>query len=253
MMKWPGKFFFKKAPVGYSIQGRKSSQQDDYYLSPATKNGYFIFVADGVGGHAHGDFASRTCREILSNSFESNKAFISDVEDYLRKNAMTVAESVWLKGSTEPEYKHCGTTLSGFLVRNSQYFWINIGDSRVYIMNLKNELRQLTKDHSIVQDLLDRGMISIEEALIHPQKNKMSSAIGQALNMIRIDVAGPYPIKRGDILLTCTDGIHSALSDNEISTIMSANKKNPNLAKLLVETAFKAGGRDNITACVYRH
>ena len=152
------------------------------------------------GGHGHGDFASNLCVEVFREKFEQN-AVIEDVEEFLRITAMTVATRVLEKGRHDLNYRRSGTTLTGFLVKEDHFTVINIGDSRVYELLDSGEWLQLTRDHSIVQDLVDEGEITEEQMGKHPQRNIMTSAIGQELAALQIQVEGPYPIDSGELLM----------------------------------------------------
>lgn len=236
---------------GHSIIGRKTNQEDSFFISERKENKQLIFVADGVGGHGHGEFASQTAVEIFQNSFIQNENF-GDIPDFLRKTTLVVAAMVLQKGLEDPTYKNCGTTISGFFIDENKFYTFNVGDSRVY-MYTKDKLLRKTKDHSKVQDLLDKGEITEDEAFTHPERNMMTSAIGQNLSMIKNDVNGPFEIEHGDILLAFSDGIHDALKDKAIEILIAKHKKNNELDKVLVDAAYNAGGKDNITACYYRH
>ncbi|GAB4423604.1 MAG: Stp1/IreP family PP2C-type Ser/Thr phosphatase [Bacteroidia bacterium] len=242
-----------KRADAYSIQGRKPSQEDAYYISAVTFNGQLFFVADGVGGHAHGEFASNLTVALFRASFESDSTMIADVEAYLREQTMQVAARVYEKGKSDPEYAGCGTTLSGFMVFGSQFQTVNVGDSRVYHYGTDKQLRQLTRDQTVVQDLVDQGKLTPEEARIHPRRNVMNSAIGQPLDQIRIDVGQPQPLQRGEWLLAFSDGVHDALSFDQIAFLIEKHQHQPEFCKALVEAAYEAGGLDNITAVAYRH
>jgi len=244
--------FKKREPVQvYSITGRKVVNEDSYCLTPVIENRQLLFVADGVGGHGHGDFASQKCVEIFKHSFE-NLPENTIIPDYLRKTAIHVAQAVLQKGIDEPEFKNCGTTLSGFFRDNNEYYIINIGDSRVYHYST-NLLRRLTRDQSKIQDLIDAGIITEEESRTHPERTIMTSAIGQPLEMMKIDIDGPFPIEKGEMLLAFSDGVHDALHDSEIKQVIESNITSDEMAKKLVESAFETGIKDNITAILYKH
>lgn len=239
-----------KITGSWSIQGRKPSQEDAFFISEERYGKRLVFVADGVGGHGHGDFASQTTVEIFQNTFIQNESFFN-IPDFLRKTTLVAAAMVFQKGITEPEFKNCGTTISGFLADKDKFHTVNVGDSRVYLYS-RDTLKQMTKDHSKIQEMIDRGEITDKEAAIHPERHIMTSAIGQSLSLLKIDVEGPYPIEHGDIIFAFSDGVHDALSDNEMITLIRKHKNNNELAKILVEAAYNAGGKDNITACYFR-
>jgi len=241
----------------HSIAGRKTfpdgspRQEDAYYISPLTERGQLILVADGVGGHSGGDWASNYVIQHFKESFMSEYTDLEKPDEYLRHSALIVASNVYETGSTTPAYKNCGTTLTGFYLKDSEAYTINIGDSRVYQYNALGELILLTKDHSHIQRLLDEGVISEKEVATHPLRNKMFSAIGMPPDKIQIDIRGPLDIGRNSLLLACSDGIHDALADESIRMIMMANENPESLPKILVDTAYNAGITDNITACVW--
>lgn len=237
---------------GYSIQGRKPSQEDSWYISPQTFNGRLVLVADGVGGHSHGDYASQHCISVFRESYEADPMIV-DVGKYLLNTARQVSQEVFQKGESEIEYSGSGTTLTGFHLSGDMYHLINIGDSRVYLFDRKERLQRLTRDHSIVQQLLDTGKLTEEQALAHPQRNIILSAIGQDPLDIKIDIYGPYRLFPGEILLAFSDGVHDALNDEEICEVILNHRQNPELCSLMVNAAYDAGGKDNITACCYRY
>lgn len=237
---------------GYSIKGRKSRQEDAFYVSQPTSQGQLVLVADGIGGHRHGEFASQCCISLFAHAFEAGES-IEAIPLFLKETAQEVAERIYLHGEQNPDYKDCGTTLTGFLVRDDHYFWINIGDSRVYAYDHREIVQQLTKDHSLVQLQLDAGLLLPEDVRYHPQRHQMYSALGLPPDQVKMGVAGPLPLHDRDMLLAFSDGVHDALTDEEISNFLRSYKDDPHFCRKLVETAFDAGGTDNITACCYRH
>jgi protein phosphatase len=236
----------------HSIQGRKPSQEDACYLSPVTMNGQVLLVADGVGGHAHGEFASNLCVQLFRDSFESSDTLVSDPEAYLRQLIMQVAVQVHAKSSNDPEYRGTGSTISGFYLWGRQYVCFNVGDSRVYHFSKEQQLHQLTKDQTVVQDLIDRGEITPEEARHHPHRNMMNSAIGQELDEIRIEITPVQELQEGACLLACSDGVNDALTDAAMQAVLSKYATAPGVCQQLVQAAYDAGGLDNITAVLLR-
>ncbi len=233
-----------------SIQGRKPSQEDSFYVSPEKDGRMLCFVADGVGGHGHGDFASTKTVEVFRNAFE-NMPPNTIAADFLRNTALDAAKEVLAKSTSDPLYKNCGTTLSGFFVTGNAYYTVNIGDSRVYLWN-RECLSRETHDHSIVQQLLDAGEITEAEAFTHPKRNMMTSAIGQDLSLIKIDVEGPRPLEHGDILMAFSDGVHDALTDELIYRLVKRYEVDDGLADALTESAYNARRKEKITAVVFR-
>ncbi len=234
-----------------SIQGRKPSQEDSFLITEVRHGMRLVFVADGVGGHGHGDFASKTVVDYFREKFNAIDVD-TNPEAFLYDTVMQAAQKVLDKSIEDPMYTNCGTTISGFLVVGNDYYTINIGDSRVYLWS-EDCLSRETHDHSIVQNLLDRGEITEDEAFHHPQRNMMTSAIGQQLSMMKVDISQKRTFKHRDILFAFSDGVHDALTDNQIYTLISSYKDTPDLADRLVKSAYNAGGKDNITAVVYRY
>ncbi len=233
-----------------SIIGRKTNQEDCFYISESKNNQRLVFVADGVGGHSHGEFASNKTVEIFNEAFShiSEKEIIPD---FLRNTVYQAARAVLEQGNQDNEYKNCGTTISGFFITGNAYYTINIGDSRVYLWNCQTLCRE-THDHSIVQQLIDSGQITEAEAFTHPKRNIMTSAIGQDLAMMKIDIQGPRNLEHGDILMAFSDGVHDALTDEQIFQIVKHYQNTQGLADALTTAAYNAGGKDNITAVIYR-
>ncbi|MBR4266952.1 MAG: serine/threonine-protein phosphatase [Bacteroidales bacterium] len=240
-----------KAIETSSIQGRKPAQEDSFYVSEIKYGRRLVFVADGVGGHGHGDFASQKTVEIFDYEF-NRMAEDESVTDFLRKTTLKAANQVLNKCKEDESYKNCGTTISGFMISGNAYYTINVGDSRVYLWN-DGVLSRETHDHSIVQQLLDSGQINEEEAFTHPKRNMMTSAIGQDLQMMKVDISDPKPLVAGDVLMAFSDGVHDALTDNQIFQIVKKMKSSNGLAEELTSQAYNAGGKDNITAVIFRY
>ncbi|MDJ1467624.1 protein phosphatase 2C domain-containing protein [Cytophagaceae bacterium DM2B3-1] len=230
---------------GYTIAGKKPVNEDSYLIE-VKKDACLLLVADGVGGHGHGDWASQICVQHFQEAFNRIEN-LNDPKTFLHEHALKVAQKVLQKHTEDPAYKNCGTTLTGFLIQEKHYYVINIGDSRTYAWHPSKGLRRLTKDHSIVQQMIDAGTLTESEAANHPYRTTMTSAIGQAMDTIKIDITGPYTLTESEMLLSFSDGVHDFLTDTQISQIISSNAKP--LAQTLVEQALAAGSTDNITAC----
>ena len=245
--------FFRSLPPtdSFSIQGRKTKQEDSFFISEEKNKQRLIFVADGVGGHGNGEFASKTCVDTYEELFAQNE-IITNIPEFLKNTAYLVAAKILNKSAIDSSFKNCGTTISGFFISENIFYTINIGDSRCYRF-ANNELQKITKDHSYIQQFIDNKEITEEEAFTHPKRNMMTSALGQPLEVMIVDVSEPTPLHKGEMLLAFSDGVHDALKDQEIELLIKQNRKAKNLAQIIVETAFAAGGKDNITACIFRY
>jgi protein phosphatase len=243
--------FTKNSVKVFTSKGRKPKQEDAFYISKYKNATLLVFVADGVGGHGNGDFVSNFIVKTFKSEFESCKDF-SNIPEFLKKTTYLAAASVLNEIAANPAYKNSGSTISGFFISNSAYYTVNVGDSRVYQFS-KSKLTRITKDQSIVQQLMDAGQLTEAEAQTHPKRKIMTSAIGQGLDVIKIDINGPFVLKSGDLLFALTDGVYETFTDEQIGTLIKENINNKNLAHFLVNSAFNNGSTDNITACVYKH
>ncbi|WP_425448969.1 Stp1/IreP family PP2C-type Ser/Thr phosphatase [Dethiothermospora halolimnae] len=225
----------------------RNINQDSFFYSKIKELPLFV-VADGMGGHKAGEVASKiaieTIEEILYNNEEklkNNELQIPKFIDYALKEAN---RRVFLKSQDE-NYRGMGTTVTLAFVFGSEVFIGHIGDSRAYLLRDK-ELIQLTRDHSLVAELVRNGRISEEEAMNHPQKNIITRALGTDEN-IKIDITS-HGINQKDIILLCTDGLTNMVSNDRIKEIILSSKDVNSSCDLLINTANDLGGIDNITA-----
>lgn len=230
----------------YSLQGLRPYQEDSY-LVKALQDSCLVVVADGLGGHGHGDYASQLCTQVFQGRYE-HLGTIADPVSFLQGTAEVVNEMILRKGEEDPDYKYCGTTITGFLVKEGQFYLINAGDSRVYGYDGKQTLTRLTKDHSLVQELLDLGQITEEEAFNHPRRNMVTASLGIPKEYFKLEVSGPHPLEPKTVLLAFSDGVHDALTDEDLLAVLQ--ERTSGLAQAIAEAALNAGGSDNITACL---
>jgi protein phosphatase len=203
-------------------------------------------VADGLGGHAAGEVASRLTIETIQ---ERHTQFPpapggSSFEEWLKDSTRAANEVVLRHQQEHAEDRKMGSTLVMALVIGDQAYIVNVGDSRAYRLN-NEKIEQISVDHSLVERLIQIGQITREEARTHKQKNVIYSTIGEKRKM----EIGSYHISLspGDRLLLCSDGLSSMVSDEELLKI-SRDEPNPARAvQMMVEMAKQAGGQDNIT------
>jgi PPM family protein phosphatase len=204
-------------------------------------------VADGMGGHSRGDVASRTALEIVDAAIAVDRPTVaSDLVEAV--HAANVAVHALGEDAVS------GTTLTGIAVSVSaegarHWTIVNVGDSRVYSWSGR-ALTQLTIDHSVVQELLDAGLIAPHEADGHPERNTITRAIG-AFETVEVDV-WLLPYVDGQVFLICSDGLTKELPLEQLEHIFAAHSgaDGSTLADALVEAALAAGGRDNVSAIV---
>lgn len=231
------------------IGKRRETNQDVFYTHKFSDQAGFAIVCDGMGGQSGGHIASdMTCSIVSAKLVEGAVNTVSPEQiRELMVNAVSEANiEVYKKSNIEPGCKGMGTTCVLTVVSNQSAYIAHIGDSRVYMLGSKR-LHQLTRDHSLVQELLDQGKISEDEVKNHPNKNMITRAVGVNLT-VDIDYL-EVPLEQGAKLLLCSDGLTNMVADTQIETVLARYPAAAGCAKL-IELANKAGGTDNITVAV---
>lgn len=197
-------------------------------------------VADGMGGHKGGETASTSARdgliELLKEEEPSVEAFRKAIEE--------VNVRVFVQQALDEKLSGMGTTLSAIWISGKYVYIGHVGDSRVYLMR-SGRIRQMTQDHSLVEELVRAGMLTEEEAENHPMRNVITRAIGTE-DKIDADM-GVEERKAGDLWLICSDGLHGLVSDEKMEQLLSSLPL-AKAADALVQAALDAGGHDNVSA-----
>ena len=201
-------------------------------------------VADGMGGHAAGEVASRILVDTAKELLDRPEVFYSEL--VLKKAVLRANDAILSQASEVPEYAGMGTTATLFHREGEQGIWAHVGDSRIYLLR-GQELCQITRDHSLVEDLVENGSITREEARNHPRKNILTRAVGAEENLL-VDT-GSLRLQNGDRLLLCSDGLTTVLPDEEIQKLLLDDTPGDK-ADRLVKQALAAESHDNITAIV---
>lgn len=227
----------------------REMNQDYFFTSeePVGNLPNLFIVADGMGGHNAGEFASRyTVETIVKTVSESEK---KDAVSILEE-AISSANSYLLEHARENEgMAGMGTTIVAATVKGSELSVANVGDSRLYIAG--KEMRQITKDHSLVQEMVRMGELDAEKAKSHPDKNIITRAIGAQEN-VKVDFF-EVALKPGEKVMMCTDGLTNMLEDTELFAIISEPGKNlAEKVEKMVNMANQNGGKDNITVVVFQ-
>jgi len=221
--------------------------QDSYYISTDENCPLFI-IADGMGGHKAGEVASKLAVEIISSSFENQIKNIemddNSIINAIKNSIWRANDEIYRKSIENEEYSGMGTTVTMAYETNGNIFIGHVGDSRAYLLR-DNTLYQITKDHSLVEELVKNGTITREEARFHPQKNIITRAVGTNKE-VEIDLIVKERTK-GDILLLCTDGLTNMLNDEEIKELLIINDDMQKACELLVQLSNEKGGLDNIS------
>ncbi len=224
------------------IGRRRKLNQDTVYSCEhplGNLNNLFI-VADGMGGHKAGDYASAYTVKAIEREVEvcEDKSPIK-----ILREAITVANmEIYEKASTEPDFAGMGTTVVAATVSDDILYVANVGDSRLYLID--KGITQVTKDHSLVAELVRKGSLDESQAKLHPDKNIITRAIGAA-STVEIDFF-EVELSPGDIILMCTDGLTNMVDDDEILRIVRCGVDVPEMAENLIKMANHNGGKDNI-------
>lgn len=228
------------------IGQRRSVNQDYIYYTDKPLGSFpnLYIVADGMGGHKAGDKASSFAVERF---VELSETCMESHPFYLMKNLITKVnqELVSLAGERE-EYEGMGTTFVAATILHDQLYVMNLGDSRLYLMS--HGLSQITKDHSLVEELVRSGQLTKEEARIHPQKNLITKALGAEIQ-IEPDFF-QVELKEGDKILLCSDGLSNMVPDEEIEKMLGLRAVPEDIVKRLIDRANEQGGLDNIAVVI---
>ena len=227
--------------------GRKREVNQDYVFvsdQPVGNIPNLLIVADGMGGHNAGDYASKFVVEVLKKELAKSR---EDGQRAMMKKAIASANHQLIAESkTDARLEGMGTTLVAATVIEHTLYFANVGDSRLYLLN--DEIRQLSKDHSLVQEMVRLGGLNAEEAKHHPDKNIITRAIGVKED-VEIDFF-EHRLKKGDIILMCTDGLSIMVEDEEIFQIVRSSRDVVEAVEQLIERANSNGGKDNIGVIV---
>jgi len=229
--------------------GNKKENNEDSFLALVNDEIVNIFaVADGMGGHDFGEEAS----EIAISYIRDNSTIdseITDVKEYISNIFNEINKRIYQTGIKKNTSIGMGTTLT-LLINIKDILYIgHVGDSRLYIIN--NEITQITKDHSYVEELIDKGMITKKEAKNHPKKHIITRALG-TLEEVESDII-EHQLKSNDVILLCSDGLTNMIDDEEIKKIVLSSKTIDEANDNLIKLAKDRGGYDNITIVIIKN
>ncbi|MGQ9463139.1 MAG: Stp1/IreP family PP2C-type Ser/Thr phosphatase [Candidatus Fervidibacter sp.] len=238
--------------------GRRREHNEDSYLTVQFERCHLdkvetlsiLAVADGMGGHAAGEVASRLCLQVfVSNLLSSVNEWLNFGEPnwseamktaFVEANRQVFAEAQAMRNNM-------GTTLTAVVLCGNKAVFANVGDSRGYLLQ-SGKLKQITKDHSLVQQLVDTGILTPEQARWHPKRNIITQAIGIDPS-VQVDIF-EVTLLPGDLVLLCSDGLVDMVEDSEIERVLMSEPTVNTAAQTLVRLANEAGGEDNITVIV---
>ena len=223
--------------------GRKREINQDYVFATDETIGNLpnlLVVADGMGGHRAGDFASRFTVEVLAEEVQNSKE--THPEQILGNAIQTANERLMEEAAKDSRLEGMGTTLVAATILDHVLYFANVGDSRLYLIN--KEIRQLSKDHSMVEEMVRLGGLTEEEAKHHPDKNIITRAMG-VKDKVEPDFF-EYRLKGGDTILMCSDGLTNMVDDDEIFQIVKSARDIVEAVETLIQRANENGGSDNI-------
>lgn len=229
---------------GRSDVGKVRSNNEDAFLT-TDKDGIFL-VADGMGGHKAGEVASSITRDVISSKLTQQDAG-NNVEALIREAFLAANEKVRATASANTDQQGMGCTCVLLMLREQNFFVAHVGDSRIYLFR-KGQLKQVTRDHSYVEELFIRGLINEEEKKGHPYRNQITRYIGCSTKL-EVDITSG-PVWNGDVFLLCSDGLTEEVKDDKLEEIFSKNLDPDATANLLVEEALKNGGKDNVSVVI---
>src|SRR5947209_3047066 len=221
--------------------GRQRRENEDSAIARAP----MFVVADGMGGARAGEVAS----EIAIESFQDGLPESGSPEQELAERVREANRAIYDRASQEPELQGMGTTLTAAYVDDAHLSIAHVGDSRAYLFR-DGELRRLTQDHSLVDELVRRGKLTEQQAAEHPQRSIITRALGPEPD-VEVDT-WTYSLKAGDVLLLCSDGLTSMIAEERIAQILTSTRELEQAAEELIGEANEAGGRDNITVVLFR-
>ena len=225
----------------------RAGNEDSFFAEANETRGLFI-VADGMGGHAAGEVASEMAVQIISREL----ANITDVSgDDVRKRVAEAVKkanaTIYERTITEVDKQGMGTTASVLILTGSKYLIGQVGDSRVYLLR-DGKLRQLTKDHSYVQEQVDAGFLTPEQARYHPYSNVITRCVGASDSVEPDTYLGE--VRTGDVYLVASDGLTGMVDDRRLQQLLFSRETPGRVVDALISEANGRGGLDNITAIV---
>lgn len=214
----------------------RAVNEDNYLLGDV-----LFAVADGLGGHEAGEIASKMAVNMLEEYSPSDNG---DPADELREAFNRINAAIYRRSTSDPSCKGMGTTLTALLIRDDVAYIGHVGDSRAYLVR-NNVLYQLTEDHSVVSELVKVGMLTKNEAKVHPQRNLLTRAMG-TLPAVDMEVINAK-VEPGDRYILCTDGLSGAIDDSKILDVVMSKQAPTGVVDQLIALANQNGGHDNVT------
>jgi protein phosphatase len=228
-------------------QARKGKVNEDNLFFGTT----VFAVADGMGGHQAGEVASEEALKPVENLDGRTYPDEADATEALRSAIEAANRSVVEQAQSDPALSGMGTTLTATMVRDGSLHLAHVGDSRAYLLRGRDEITQLTTDHTLVEQLVQEGRLSRDEISTHPQRSVVTRAIGVDRE-VEVDTLPPLVLQPGDQVLLCSDGLSGPVADSEIAEILVSTDDGDEAVRRLLAAANARGGPDNITVVLLR-
>lgn len=234
--------------------GRRRSGNEDRFAvwsAPEGSNAsidHLLVVCDGMGGSNAGEVASAMVAEIVVRELTSGP--LEDVPTAIARAIELANAEVWAQSRSNPDHSGMGTTCTLLALRNGVALVGHVGDSRAYLVR-DHKAHLVTRDHSLVSELVERGQLTAEQARTDPRRNVVTRSVGVAPDVDVDVISAGDALRQGDLIVLCSDGLHGVVSDTEIAAIAGAGRPDQACAGL-VALANERGGPDNITVAIAR-
>ena len=227
----------------------RKGNEDNLYADANEYRGLFI-VADGMGGHAAGEVASQMAVDLIARELaEVNNLASPEAGTRLSDTLRLANRQVFQRTMREVEKTGMGSTASALLLSDTRYLIGHVGDSRIYLVR-EGRMEQLTRDHSLVQEQVDAGLITAEQARHHPQSNVITCCIGMSSEIEPDVIAGETHV--GDVFLLASDGLTGMVDDRRLQQLLQSRAAPERIVNAMIADANNNGGIDNITAIVVK-
>lgn len=226
----------------------RENNEDSLFVSvePIGKLENLFIVADGMGGHNAGEVASKNSIDFLCKYLKENKVEL-DCEGLILDGIFFANAEIFKQSKNEPDKAGMGTTFSMGTINNNMLHIGHIGDSRIYKIS-NNEMKQITVDHTYVNEMVSKGLMTQEQAEVDPHRNYITRVVGGEPTVM-VDYY-EVPVVKGDKILICSDGLTGMVKNDVINDIISSNSDIKTSVDLLINKALDNGGRDNITVII---
>jgi PPM family protein phosphatase len=229
---------------------RQVNEDNGRYVTPAdpellSEKGMLFVVADGMGGHSGGEIASRLAVDVITRTYYQESA---DVQTSLKTAILEANSAIFDEAFKNRKLYGMGTTCTAFVLKEGFAFAAHVGDSRLYLLR-NHEIYLMTEDHSAVMQMVKRGLLNLQQARHHPDKNIILRALGSHATVDITTWNQPLPARVGDQFLLCSDGLYDLVEDKEMQEVLLENQPHTACGKLIA-LAKERGGHDNITVAI---